>query len=236
MSVSGNIGVHGGDSGDHGTPIGLDATATLKPLDVSLGFKDARFEIGGALKPTGDAQPLIIDLNEIHLTGDPKAPVTVNAGLTGAKDKPIAFSITGDADAPVTVNAGLGLTGAKDKPITVDATIAAGLDNIGVTVKGDPKNPVTIDLGLDNIHACLALAFTEIPSVRVEMPTSSCVGLSILGIPIFNFSFEGRWGLTTEDNPPRIFQGRPPFEHDLHDEAAGFRNMPHVSVSLDPEP
>jgi hypothetical protein len=209
--------------------------SSLPPIDASVGIKDAKFEIGGILN-----QPLHIDLGPFDLvaTGVETQPITVKAGL----------SLTGDDKAPVT----FGLTGDKTRPVTFDATIAAGLDNIGLTLKGDPKNPVTldlglddikIDLGLDDINACLSLGITQIPHVQVHMPTSSCVGLSILGIPIFNLSFDGRWGLTTQDNPPRIFQSRHCDDGHFHDEAVDGENMPEdvgnmpdLSVSLDPEP
>ena len=226
--ISGNVGVHG-DGSPVDVTAGVSGRAGQPPLDVSIGIKDAAFAIGGIVD-----QPLVIDLGPIDLvaTGDEHKPITVKAGL----------NLTGEAASPITVNAGL--IGDKTKPVTFDATIAAGLDNIGLTLKGDPNNPVSIDLGLDDIkidlglddiHACLSLGITQIPNVQVHMPTSACVGLSLLGIPIFNFSFQGQWGLTTQDNPPRIFQGHPRDQRPRN-EAGDNWNMPDVTVSLEPEP
>jgi hypothetical protein len=224
--ISGNVGVSGTINA------GVSGRPNEPPLDVdvSIGLKDAAFAIGGI-----PGAPLIIDLMPLELIGDPSNPITanvtanVNAGLTGDKTKPVSFDATIAAGLD---NIGFTVKGDPNNPVTIDA----GLDDIGFTVSGDPNNPVTIDLGLDDINLCLSLGITQLPSVQVHMPTSSCVGLSLLGIPIFNLSFEGRWGLTTQDNPPRIFQG------DHQDEPMGFRRMPEhlrsvpdITVSLDPE-
>src|ERR1700751_3359090 len=97
------------------------------------------------------------------------------------------------------VTMGVTLDGGTGKAVVIDA----GLDDIGVTLVGDPKQPVTFDLGLDKI--CVSLALTQIPRVRVHIPSRYDFGFCLFGMPIFNFRFAGETMLLTEDNPQRIF-------------------------------
>jgi len=55
-------------------------------------------------------------------------------------------------------------------------------------------------------------ALTEIPRVRVHLPTRHDFGFSLFGIRIFNFTINSELMLETQDNPPRIFHQPVPHE------------------------
>jgi hypothetical protein len=114
---------------------------------------------------------------DLMLSGDPIRPLTIDAGLDD-----VNVSLTGNPAEPV--------------------TIAAGLDNIKVSLTGNNGQPLAVDLGLDKI--CVSLAVTEIPRVRVHVPTRYDFGFCLFGIPIFNFTLAGETMLLTQDNPPRV--------------------------------
>jgi hypothetical protein len=154
-----------------------------------------------------------IDLDELptnytinlKATGDHNQPITIDAGL-----EDIGIGITGNAFKPVAIDLGL-----DDVNVHLDDL------NLALTLKGDPKNPIAvdlgldnvkIDLGLDNINVCLSLGLTEIPRIRLHLPTKYEFGFSLFGLKIFNFIFAGETMLVTEDNPPRLFQ-RPVAPH-----------------------
>lgn len=133
-------------------------------------------------------------------------PVTLNATAT---IQPSAFDLKfgGLPNAPVVVDLGLDdisleVSGDPTKPLTIDA----GLDKIGATVSlvGNPNQPVAVDLGLDNINAKLALALTQIPAVRINIPTQYEFAFNLLGLKLFSFCFSGITSITTEENVPII--------------------------------
>jgi hypothetical protein len=160
-------------------------------------------------------QPFKVELNPVNLQGglgvdmglddvnvhlDPIEvdvgldPVEVDLGLDNIKAD---LELTGERDRPVTI----GLAGDPEHPVTINpVTIDLGLDNIRA------------DLGLDDINVCLSLAMTQIPNVRVHLPTKYKFGFSLFGVRIVDLSFSGETMLVTEDNPPRIFQGPVPHE------------------------
>jgi hypothetical protein len=155
-----------------------------------------------------------IHVTPLQITGNTSSPLTVDAGLddinvalVGDANKPVAFDLGLDD-----VNVDLGLIGNPDQPVTIDL----GLDDVNVELGliGNPDQPVTIDLGLDdvnvdlgldNVNVCLSLALTEIPRVRLHLPTKYDFGVCLFGLKIVNFSFAGESMLVTEDNPPRVF-------------------------------
>ena len=114
---------------------------------------------------------------DVEFSGDPVNPLTIDLG---------DITLVGNPKEPVTFE----LIGNPKEPVTFELI-------------GNPKEPVTFDLGLDKI--CVSLALTQIPRVRVHIPTRYDFGFCLFGIPIFNFRFAGETMLITEDNPPRIF-------------------------------
>jgi hypothetical protein len=144
---------------------------------------------------------------DVEVTGDPDNPIAIDAGLDD-----VNVSLRGDPDQPVTVDLGLddvnvnlGLDNVRMHldPLEVDL----GLDNVRMHL-----DPLEVDLGLDDINVCLSLALTEIPRVRVHLPTKYDFGFCLFGIRIFSFTFAGETMLVTQDNPPRIFHQMVPHE------------------------
>ncbi len=117
---------------------------------------------------------------DIQLSGNPEQPLTIDAGLDDVN---------------------VGLTGNRDQPVTIDL----GLDHIKIAVE-----PLKVDMGLDDINVCLGLALTQIPRVRIHVPTRYEFGLNLFSVPIFNFMIGGETMLVTEDNPPRLFSRASP--------------------------
>lgn len=158
------------------------------------------------------------------LKGDADEPLPIVAVVSGGND-PIGLALEGLNDINIDVGGtstpiGLQVSSPPNEPVVVDV----GLDDINVDVGGTAtpvglefsggERPVTVDLGLDDINldmgldkvnVCLSLAVTEIPRVRVHLPTKYEFGFNILGMSIFNFILKGEMMLVTEDNPPRIF-------------------------------
>jgi hypothetical protein len=126
-------------------------------------------------------QPIDIHLDDIKLdlTGDVTKPVSADVILDvkGDPAHPVALDLTGDPNKPIAVN--LSLTGRRDEPITVD-------------------------LGLDNVNVCLSLAVTQLPRARIHVPTKYEFGLCLFGRRIFDFNIAGETMIIMEDNPPRI--------------------------------
>lgn len=93
----------------------------------------------------------------------------------------------------------IALTGDPDAPISLGPitvnplTVDLGLDDVNV------------DMGLDNINMCMSFVIKELPSMRMHFPVDLDFGLKILGLPIINFGIFGKAMVVTEDNPKKIF-------------------------------
>jgi hypothetical protein len=175
-------------AGEAGADVELGSDPT-RPVGLNLlGLNDVNVDVSGGLDVGLDDVNIRVDPLSVHLD-----PVQVDLGLD---DVNLDVGLTGDPNRPVTVDLGLddvnldvGLTGDPNQPITVDL----GLDNVNV------------DLGLDDINVCFNFAFTDLPNVRVNVPTQYDFGFTLFGCRIFNFAFAGETALISQDNPPQLF-------------------------------
>jgi hypothetical protein len=152
-------------------------------------------------------------------------PVNLGGSMT--------LTLDGSSTQPLVIDAGLddmglSLTGNPKEPISV-----------GVSLTGNPKEPIAVDMGLD--HICMSIALTQIPRVKVHLPTRYDLGLCLFGVPIFSLRFAGETMLVTEDNPPRVFY-KPPAprpHHTAHGARAehhsGLDSAAEVRVNLTPD-
>ena len=130
-------------------------------------------------------------------------PVKLDGGVE------VGLDLTGDLD----IDAGLddinlSVTGSTTQPLSIDLGLDnikanLGLDNVKVDLGLDDVN---VDLGLDNVNVCLSLAVTQVPRVKVHVPTKWEFGFCLFGKPILAYTFAGETMFATEDNPPRIFR------------------------------
>jgi hypothetical protein len=186
------------------TPLDIELTGSSatpgSPVVIDAGLGDIAVSVGS---PTGE--PLAVTVGSP--TGEPLA-VTVGSP-TG---EPLAVSLGSPTGEPLAVT--LGSPTGEPLGVMLGSPVGAPLSVLVGSPPGDPLeikiDPLSIDLGLDNINVCLSLAFTQFPRMQVHMPKKYDWGFSLFGVPIVGFRICGESSFITEDNPPRIFHRADP--------------------------
>lgn len=104
---------------------------------------------------------------------------------------------------PVQLQGTVGVNASLASPAGQPVLVNAGLDDMGLTLSGNPKEPLKLDV-------CVGLAITQIPRIQVHIPTRYDIGFCLFGVPVFNLRVAGETMLLTQDNPPRICFKPPP--------------------------